>query len=139
MNGPRIGRRSAHHRQHVAGGRVEHHHRSPWRAGILQVPVQDVARAQLQPDVHGEVHVAVAGQDARDAPIAGLMAVAHLRCQFGVFVALQFAVGVVLHQRGIGGVKILARAEVANQVRGGRAEGIMAIVEARACLFQRDT
>ncbi len=50
---------------------------------------EDLLRAGLQTDIEGQVHVAVARQNARDIGIAGLMAIAHQRRQLGELVALQ--------------------------------------------------
>jgi hypothetical protein len=60
-----------------------------------------------------------------------LMAMAHQRRQLGVVVALQSGVRIALHQRRVAGVEVFARAQIADQVRGGGAKGIVARLEAR--------
>ena len=129
----RTGRRRAHHRQHVARGRVHHHQRAfAAPRASRKSPLQNLLGPQLQPDVQRQPHIAVARQHARHRRIAGLMPVAHQRRQLRILIALQLGVGIVLHQRSVGGVKILARAQVAQQVRRRRAERIVPAVEARA-------
>src|SRR5271165_6974687 len=90
-----IVRRRADQREDIASRGIEHYHRSFLGARFLQVTVEDLSRAQLQPDVYGKVNVAVAGENACDSRIAGLMAIAHLRRQLGEIVTLQLAVGIV--------------------------------------------
>jgi hypothetical protein len=102
------------------------------------MPAQDLRRAQLQPDIQRGAHVAVARQQAAQRGIAGPMAIAHQRHQLGILVALQPRIGIVLHQRGVRRVEILAGAQVAQKMRGRRAERIMARVQARTSLIDVD-
>ena len=118
----RLGLGLAHQRQHVAGGCRHHHHRAFCLSGLGHVLDQNLARFQLQASVQRQVHVAVARQHARHRRIARLMPVAHQAGQLGKIVALQRAVGIVLHQRSVGGVEILGRAQIADHVLDGRAE-----------------
>ena len=66
------------------------------------------------------------------------MAVANQRRQFGILIALQAAIGVVLHQRRVARVEILAGAQIAREVRGGGAERVVAAVEAAGGVIERD-
>src|SRR5439155_14740208 len=64
--------------------------------------------------------------------------IADQRRELRVFVALQLAVGIVLHERGVAGVEVLAGAQVAGQVRGRGAERIVAGIEAAGGSIERD-
>ena len=66
------------------------------------------------------------------------MAVADQRREFGVLVALQLRDWNRAPPASVGGVEILAGAQVADQVRGGGAERIVAAVEAGAGAVERD-
>ena len=134
----RIRDRRADHGEHVARARLHHHQRSVGDSRLPQVPFQNLLGTHLQADVHRHAQGAVARQNARDAGVARVMPVADERRQFGVLVALQPAIGVVLHQRCVAGVKILAGAQVARQVRGGGAERVVAAVEAAGGRLERD-
>ena len=71
--------------------------------------IQNLARLHLQPDIQRQMHIAVARQQPRERRIPRLMPVSHQRRQFGILIPLQLMIRIVLHQRCIGGVKILAR------------------------------
>ena len=144
----RGGRRGTHRRrtrhrgadrgEHVAGACLHHHERAVGDSRLTQVSFQNLLGTQLQADVHRHAQGAVACQNARDAGVTGVMAVADERRQFGVLVALQAAIGVVLDQRCVGGVKVFAGAQIARQVRGGGAERVVAAVEAAGGRVERN-
>ena len=69
-------------------------------------------------------------EDAVHAGVVRVMTITDKGRELSVVVALQAAIVVVLHQRRVGGVKILSGAQIAGEVRGGRAERIVAAVEA---------
>ena len=108
------------------------------RAGLAQALVENLLGAELQADVDGEMDVAVARQDAGERRVAGLVAVADQGRELGVLVAAQLLVGIVLDQGGVGRVEVLAGAQVADQVRGGGAERVVARFEAGAGAVERD-
>ena len=80
-------------------------------------------------------HVAIPRHQLRDLRIARLMPIADQRRQLAIIgEALQLDVGIVLDQRRIGRVEILAGAQISQDVRRQRAERIMPVVQPRAGL-----
>jgi hypothetical protein len=102
------------------------------------VAFQNLLGPHLQPDIHRQPQGAIARQNARDSGVMGMMPVADERRQFAILVPLQPAIGVVLHQGRVAGVKILAGTQIAGQVDGGRAEGVVTAVEPAVRRLERN-
>src|SRR5215472_18184089 len=88
--------------------------------------VKNLISLQLKASVESQADAAVPRKQAREGRISGLMPMTDKPRQFLVFITLEDGVGVVLHQRGVGRVKVLLRAKVADDMRGGSTEWIEA-------------
>jgi hypothetical protein len=108
--GRRLRFRRAHHRQHVAVGRIHHHQRPVRFPRRAQMPRQNFGGTQLQPCVHRQMHAAIPRQNPRHAFVPRMVPIADQRRQLRVLVTLQLAIRVVFHQRGVRGVKVFSGA-----------------------------
>ncbi len=134
----RLGRGRAHHRQHVARGGVHHHHRAISVAGLRRWCSRISCARSLQADIERQVNAAVARQHARDIGIAGLMAVTRQRRQLGELVACSLALESCSTSEALVAWKFSPVRRSPTTCSVAAAEGIVARVEARAALVERD-
>ena len=128
----------AYHRQRIARGSVHHHYRALLSADFAHSMFENLLCASWQSNIERQVDAAIARQHARDVGIARLMPIARQTAQFRELVALQFCDWNHAPPAMRCCMEIFARAQIAHHVLRRAAERIIAGIETRATLVERN-